>query len=70
MVPDFTRDVPAVMLTQNADDSGLISCSEFEPSCCCLIGDQCDYKREMYSESDLHFLNFFMGGMKRKNNLV
>ena len=58
------------MLTHNADDSGLISCSAFEPSCCCLIGDQCKYKREMYAESGLHFLNFFMGGMKRKNNLV
>ena len=46
------------MLTHNADDCGLISGGAFESSCCCLIGDQSVYKREMYSESDLHFLIF------------
>lgn len=70
MVSDFTRKVPAVMLTHNADGSGLVSCSAFEPRCCCLIGDQYDYKRETNFGSYLHFLFFFMGGTKRKNNPV
>ena len=54
------------MLTHNADDSRLISCSAFEPSCCCLISDQREYKREMYSESDLHFFKFFHGRYEKE----
>ena len=64
MVSDFTRKVPAVMLTHNADGSGLVSCSAFEPRCCCLIGDQYYYKRETNFGSYLHFL-FFLWAVRK-----